>query len=1379
MKLRSILFASAAYLAGASLAHAGPLAAAIPAFFGLTGIGASLLQLGIAVAASYGLSLWQKAHAKTGTTASGTIVSIQTGDDNPVSAILGTYATAGIRNYAGSWGSASKTPNAYFVDVIELGNLPCAGLNAVFVNGEKATLLTGEAHASYGYPVSEFRKGGKDYLWIKFYDGTQTTADAYLTEKFSADPDRPYSASMIGRGCPYAIITARFNKDLHKSVPSCVFELRSIPLYDIRKDSTNGGSGLHRWDDPSTWEPSSNLVVQAYNVIRGIYYGGEWFHGGQNINVRRLPSSAWIAAANEAGRLIPLSGGGNEPAYRGAIQIRGDESGLDIVRELAKAANMRLAEVGGVFKPLVGAPGSAVYAFTDDDIIITEGQSFDPFPSLDETINGIEANYPEPTEVWASKAAPARYDATLETADGDRRLLTSVDFKACPYANQVQRLMVAILNDARKFRVHQFFLPPDAYPLEPNDVVSWTSARNGYSNKKFLVEAIVGRPTINQLVTLREIDPADYDWSTALELPTAVGWTGPIIPPVQAFDGWEVQPATIYDAANNARRPAIKVLAPDDLDDVRNVHVQVRRAATTDIIFDVDSLPYSDPWAWVLNGTFLPAQAYEVCGKLVPYSTRETAWSAWLPVTTPDVKLTSDDFTDNSVIAQKIADSAVTASKIMDLAVTELKVANQAISTAKLALAAVTAEIIANGAVLGTKIADAAITAQKIANEAITATKFAADLKPVEIVSTLPATGNVEGRMVYLTTDDKLYRYTGAAWTAAVAAADVTGQLTDAQIAAVAAAKLTGQITATQITDGAISTPKLAAGAVSTDKLAAGSVIAEKIAAEAITAEKLAAGSVTTPKLAAGSVTADILAANSVTAGKVVAGAIGTTQLAAGSVTANIIAAGAITADKLAVGTGANWLDNTDFSAGVTGWMIEGGIGSNVLAWDGAGSSWRPYGGHVAGIHQPDGATDTWTNLVQVDKATGAHRAFPVVPGKRYELSAYMGAHRCDAFVILTFLDAAGNGVGDYVGTSALGITGGTNLSGYHRSYVIATAPANAYVAIPIVRKQSTISGQLDSWLFVTNVFFGAANPNQTEPSPYQASGITLIQGGNIVTGAVSTPHLSAGAVTADKIAAGSVTTEKLVAGSVTGEKVAALTITGDKIAANTIGADKIAANSITAKQLVLTDFTNLVPDNQMIDATNWSGSGWILWGDHNLAGMPSYNSARYDAGPWGSGGWSPACLGKSFPVQAGKQYQVEAWTYSNDSFYSMVRIVWLDLNGNFFGPYNDLGSGARGPGTWSASGAFTAPTGSVTARMELYCFRDNTTGPIYVGGISVRQRNAADLIVDGGITAAKIAVNSLSALSSNIGTMTAGILQSSNGKMVIDLNAGTIVISS
>ncbi len=642
--IRFLFLALVAFFA-ATTAHAGPLLGAIGAVAGWIGSLGVVGQAIVGIGLSLGASLIQRAIAgkqkREEVRDPGVSLSLKMGDDQPVTFIAGKYATAGRRKYAGTWGTVEGTPNAFFVDVIELSNLPLSGLDGVWVDDQKVTLLTGEADGERGFPVSEFRENGTDHMWVKFYDGSQTAADSYLVERFGGNADRPFTAAMIGRGCAYAIVTCRYNRDLFSSAPSVVFELSGIPLYDLRKDSSAGGSGTHRWNDPSTWEPTVNLAVIQYNIIRGIYYGDQWIYGGQNLPVYRLPAANWMAAMNEADAAID-DGGGPVPAFRGGYEFRGDERPLDALDKFRQACNGRLAEVGGIFKLQIGAPGSAVYAFSDDDVIITKGQSFSPHGSLDQTINAIEATYPEPAEKWTMKDAPGRYDSALEVTDGGRRLPVAISFEACPYGGQVQRLMLAMLNDARRFRTHQIFLPPDAWPLEPNDAVSWTSARNGYADKKFAVEAISAEPGCCVAVSLKEIDPADYDWSAADALPTSVGWIGRIGVPAQVMTGWTVQPATLYDADGAAWRPTIRVGWAGGLEDVERVWVQVRLAASGDVVFDSDSTRYASPYYALLQPVFRHNTEYEVRGRYVPISRRPTEWSSWLAVTTPDVSTDLD-----------------------------------------------------------------------------------------------------------------------------------------------------------------------------------------------------------------------------------------------------------------------------------------------------------------------------------------------------------------------------------------------------------------------------------------------------------------------------------------------------------------------------------------------------------------------------------------------------------------------------------------------------------------------------------------------------------------------------------------------------------------
>ncbi|MBD8665301.1 hypothetical protein IFT59_18840 [Rhizobium sp. CFBP 8752] len=628
-------------------AHAGPVFLAIPALLSSLGaVGSLIAKVLLTVALNLASTLLQRMTAKKQKQqAVGVKLEIQMGDDLPVSTTIGRYATAGKRKYAGTYGDIGGTPNAMFVDVIELGNMPVSGLDGLWIDDEKCTIMWDE-ETSRGFPIYQFQGAlSKDHhAWIKFYDGTQTQPNAYLRARFGNHPNRPFLDTMIGRGCPYAVMTFRFNRDMFGGAPTCVFELGPLKLYDLRKDSSAGGNGSHRWGVPATYEPSTNLPVLIYNIIRGLKYNDQWMFGGQDLAASRLPASNWIAAAQEASRLIRITGQPSEPQFRGGYEITGDMEPLDVIDDLRAGCAARLAENGGSFKIHVGAFAAAVFAISDDDIIVTEDQSFEPFPGLDATVNAIKASYPEPDEKWASKDAPTLYRPSLEIEDGNRVLPADVQFPAVPYKRQVQRLMRMMIEEERRFRTHQFYLPPQAWVLEPNDVISWTSARNGYENKKFVILAIEGEMTLNQLVTIKEIDPADYDWSPEFELPTSEGWMGRIEAPVQEMDGWSVEPASIDDNDGNPRRVAIKVECADGLDDVMKVWVQVRNSVTGNVVFDSDQTPYADPYEWLLSGGWcLPSTDYEARGKYVPFTARKTNWSDWLPVTTFDTRLTLED----------------------------------------------------------------------------------------------------------------------------------------------------------------------------------------------------------------------------------------------------------------------------------------------------------------------------------------------------------------------------------------------------------------------------------------------------------------------------------------------------------------------------------------------------------------------------------------------------------------------------------------------------------------------------------------------------------------------------------------------------------------
>lgn len=572
--------------------------------------------------------------------------STRTGGDQPLTFIIGNYATGGHRLYPRStFGVTGGTPNEFLVDVIGMSGLAIRGYSGHYIFGERVTLDYGNPHAEYGFPVLEYRVNGIDHIWTKEYDGNQTVADAYLVDKFGSDPDRPWKSDMVGRGVAYVIYTARVNRELFPSAPEYMAEVDGCEMSDPRGDNEH-----------------ENAIVQIENVLSGFYHDGLWVYGPQNVNSHRRPyANGGEAEMDKCDALIALDGGGSEKRFRTGMEISCDVEPHIIIGELLKGCTGRIAEIGGKYRVLVGEPNAPVLSFTDEDILVTEGQSYDPFPGLEATHNAITASYPERGEAWELKDAPARYSSALEAEDGGRRLPFNTTYNSVPYANQVQRLMRSAIEEARRFKKHSFTGGPEWWEYEPLDTVQWTSERNGYDGKLQLITVIEDLPNANQVIGLQEQDPTDYSWSTDYELPFDLAPLTISRPAPQVVTGVQAVPAILYDNTNAARRPSVSLEGvPSGMVDVQFIRIQVRLDGGTALAFD-GVIEYDieevDP-EYVLNGVFLPITDYEMRAKYVPYSGRKTLWSnqyldgdvvvdgAWLAVKTPDVRIASGDLAD-------------------------------------------------------------------------------------------------------------------------------------------------------------------------------------------------------------------------------------------------------------------------------------------------------------------------------------------------------------------------------------------------------------------------------------------------------------------------------------------------------------------------------------------------------------------------------------------------------------------------------------------------------------------------------------------------------------------------------------------------------------
>lgn len=570
---------------------------------------------------------------------------VQTGGKVPQSFLVGTIGSPGKLEYRNTWGTSGETPNAYLVDVVSFGDLPIAGFTGLFVNGEAVSIPT-TGHVTQGYPVAD--KAGK--LWWEFFDGAQTTANTYLTGKFGSDPDRPWLSDMIGRGVPCLTLTALVDEAVWPGFPTYMGVFQGIKLFDPRESTAAGGSGSQVWGTPSTYTFSDNNAVIIYNILRGIHDADGNHVWGGHARESQLPYDVWAAAMDACDEAVDLAGGGSEKRYRAGREIFLDERPADVVAELLTGANARIAMAGGVFYILVGVPESADFSFTDADVIVSDETTLEPFPNLDQIVNGATASYIEPSQAWESKETAPYYRSDLEAEDDDRRRVVGLDLPTTFSGTQAQRVLKATVEESRRFVRHVVPLHPQFGQYRPLQVASWTSDANDYTAKLFLVTARTEAPNGNVVVGLQELDPTDFDWDETLdEQPLSFAPLTPILPPAQAMAGFAVSPYTFPGSAGEPRRPGILLEYTGAMPDIRAVLFEVREdfgdgntVAQGEITYDADNASAAQPIGgiWTLGNT-----DYEVRARFLPPdgSGRTTEWSAWLGVTTPDVGIVPAD----------------------------------------------------------------------------------------------------------------------------------------------------------------------------------------------------------------------------------------------------------------------------------------------------------------------------------------------------------------------------------------------------------------------------------------------------------------------------------------------------------------------------------------------------------------------------------------------------------------------------------------------------------------------------------------------------------------------------------------------------------------
>ncbi len=570
------------------------------------------------------------------------------GGDEPFSFIVGTYASAGHFNYHSSWGVSGGSPTAYYTKETGYSDLPITGYIGSILDEQEFTLNQSTALTDKGYPQANYHDGTRDNFWTRAYTGNQISADSLLLSKSGSDPIRPYSADMVGEGIAKVVYTARTQRELFTQFPRLKMVMEGIPLYDISKDTSAGGSGAHRWGTRATYEFSDNPAVIIYNILRGISdENGNLVYGG-GYEAWQLPYVTFNTAIGVANQSMPRQGGlPNEKRFRVGAEVRGNTAPATLIQSLLTCASGRIADSRGVINLVLGPPPTATASISDDDFEVVESdQTAELLLSINKTRNSMTGSYLSPEENWTAKQLPTIAPGALLAEDGGFSRPGNMDLKNLFSNTQGQRVLKAALLDNRRIRIHAGTLPPEFMGLQVYDTIEWTSAREQYTAKTFEIIAIDDLPNAHQAVVLRETDASDHDFDSGVDEQDYdfVPLTKNVIT-VREVVSFSFLPATIDDDTG-PRRPGVAATWDADMDDVRAVSIQGRVKSTQLLVFEKnDNDPKSSP---VLLGSpaFMADVEYEFRLLYNLHSTQRANWSSWITVRMNKVYLTWKDFSE-------------------------------------------------------------------------------------------------------------------------------------------------------------------------------------------------------------------------------------------------------------------------------------------------------------------------------------------------------------------------------------------------------------------------------------------------------------------------------------------------------------------------------------------------------------------------------------------------------------------------------------------------------------------------------------------------------------------------------------------------------------
>jgi hypothetical protein len=439
---------------------------------------AAVIAVGLAVLSNRNMGGVAASPPVPGTTFTTNPLQLTVSADAPRRMVYGKARLSGVLAYH----NVSGDGHEFYTMVIMLAAHPIEAVTQMYFDG-KACDDPANSPSYAGF-----------YDWHVF-DGTQTTADPYLTSRF---PE--WGGAMKLEGIAYAVVTLKFDKTVWQNGrPNIQFDIKGKKVYDHR-------TGLTVW--------SNNAALCTTDFL--MYEDGLQATSDE-IDWTLVDAAADISDQLPAGMTSSMCDG--RYTIDGVVEL--STRAGDVINQMLSAAAGTVVWSDGKYRLYVGATRPPVTRHITVEDFRAEF-TLQPRAPADQAFNGVRGTFLDATNNWAFTDFPPVQDDVAIAADGGVKVFRDIVFQFTTSPLTAQRLATIFLRRSRLEKSITLQCKWTCFNYEVWDVVPLDIPALGWKGKLFQIQDWkMTPPTDNSAggidLSLLEYDDLLYDDDMSLK----------------------------------------------------------------------------------------------------------------------------------------------------------------------------------------------------------------------------------------------------------------------------------------------------------------------------------------------------------------------------------------------------------------------------------------------------------------------------------------------------------------------------------------------------------------------------------------------------------------------------------------------------------------------------------------------------------------------------------------------------------------------------------------------------------------------------------------------------------------------------------------------